>query len=231
MILLLSKNKTLSDAFVRDLKQEGFVIKILRSYRNLRTLIRNLPESKMIILDLESLGKISTEVFQQLKTDPELKYMPLICIIRKDRVIEQLIAFELGADDFIYFPYTTLELQLKMRSVQGILNLQSQLKQKESKIQALKQTQKILVTLSHYINNSLTPLYTLVQFENENGASDVKEIKASIKQTVEFIKTVLTALNNFVQTGEYKVIQEGAYQDLLIDIKKELRRLEETKHL
>jgi response regulator RpfG family c-di-GMP phosphodiesterase len=231
MILLLSKNKTLANSFVKDLKQEGFVIKILRNFRNLPTLIRNLPDSKMIILDLESLGSVSSEVFGQLKTDPELKYMPLICIIRKDRIIEQLIAFELGADDFIYFPYTTIELQLKMRSVQGILDLQNRLKEKESKIQTLRQTQKILVTLSHYINNSLTPLYALVQFPDENNVHEINMVRESAKNTIEFIKRVLTTLNNFVQTGEYKVLREEKYQDLLIDIKKELEKLEEPAHL
>jgi response regulator RpfG family c-di-GMP phosphodiesterase len=231
MILLLSKNKILANSFVQDLKQEGFVIKILRSFRNLPTVIRSLPDSKMIILDLESLGNISTKVFQQLKSDLELKYMPLICIIRKDRVIEQLIAFELGTDDFIYFPYTTIELQLKMRSVQKILDLQNQLKEKEGKIQALRETQKILVTLSHYINNSLTPLYSLVQFLNESNVREVSEVKESVKETVEFIKRVLTTLNNFVQSGEYKVMREGTHQDLLTDIKKELEKLEEPAQL
>lgn len=231
MILLLTKNKTLANSFLQDLKQEGFVIKILRSFRYLPSVIRSLPDSKMIILDLESLGNISSKVFQQLKTDPELKYMPLICIIRKDQVIEQLIAFELGADDFIYFPYTTIELQLKMRSVQGILDLQNQLKEKEGKIQALRETQKILVTLSHYINNSLTPLYALVQFLDESNIREVSEVKESAKKTVEFIKRVLTTLNNFVQSSEYKVMREGMYQDLLIDIKKELEKLEEPVRL
>jgi response regulator RpfG family c-di-GMP phosphodiesterase len=231
MILLLSKNKILADSFVQDLKQEGFVIKNLRCFTNLPTVIRSLPDSKMIILDLESLGNISSKVFQELKSDPELKYMPLLCITRKDRVIEQLIAFELGADDFIYFPYNTIELQLKMRSVQGILDLQNQLKEKEGKIQALRETQKILVTLSHYINNSLTPLYTLVQFLDESNVREVIEVKETVTKTVEFIKRVLTTLNNFIQSGEYKVMREGTYQDLLIDIKKELEKLKEPAQL
>jgi DNA-binding response OmpR family regulator len=231
MILLLSKNKILADSFVQDLKQEGFVIKNLRCFTNLPTVIRSLPDSKMIILDLESLGNISSKVFQELKSDPELKYMPLLCITRKDRVIEQLIAFELGADDFIYFPYNTIELQLKMRSVQGILDLQNQLKEKEGKIQALRETQKILVTLSHYNNNSLTPLYTLVQFLDESNVREVIEVKETVTKTVEFIKRVLTTLNNFIQSGEYKVMREGTYQDLLIDIKKELEKLKEPAQL
>lgn len=224
MILLLSKNKTLADAFIGDLKHEGFQVQFSKDFKDIRTTIHRFPACRMIIMDLESFRKKAPDILQQIKQDALLKYIPIICIIRKDQLVEQLIAFESGADDFIYFPYTTLELQLKIRTLQGLLDLQNQLKDKESKIKTLHQTQKILVTLSHYINNTLSPLYSLAQLTNDKSLTDTKKLKGATIQTVELIKKVLIALNNFVQTGEFKLVENGIYRDLMIDIEKELEK-------
>jgi DNA-binding response OmpR family regulator len=224
MFLLISKNKVLANSFVNDLKQEGFPVKISENLKDIRTTIHGYPECRIIIVDLECLGSKAHDTLQQIKDDPLLKYKPVICIIRKDLVLEQLIAFESGADDFIYFPYSTLELQLKMRSIQGLLDLQSKLKEQENKIKTLHQTQKIMVTLSHYINNTLTPLYSLAQMTNEEVPSESKKLKESTAHTIELIKKVLLALNNFVQTGEFRLVEKGIYRDLMIDIEKELEK-------
>lgn len=220
MFLLLSKNKARADSFVKDLQQEGFPVQISDDISDIRTTIHRYPECQMIIVDLEFLGSNAHDILLQIKEDSQLKYKPIICIIRKDLVVEQLIAFESGADDFIYFPYSTLELQLKMRTIQGLLDLQSQLKEQESKIKMLHQTQKIMVTLSHYINNTMTPLYSLAQMTNAMVPAESKELKDSTIHTIELIKKVLIALNNFVQTGKFKLVEKGIYQDLMIDIEK-----------
>ena len=224
MILLFSKNGVLAKSFVDDLEQEGFKVTFSSDLGNIRITIHKYPECRMIIIDLECLGKYAHDILYQIKQDPRLKHKPVICIIRKDLVLEQLIAFESGADDFIFYPYSTLELQLKMRTIQGLLDLQSQLKKQESKIETLHQAQKILVTLSHYLNNTLTPLYSLVQITNETVPAESKKLKESTTHAIERIKRVLTALNNFVQNGEFKLVEKGIYRDLMIDIEKELEK-------
>lgn len=231
MILLLSKNKVLSGSFVKDLRQEGFQIETITHNHNLRSYLYSCHDLRIIIIDLESMEQTAASIFRVVKEDPRLKYIPIVGIIRRDLVIEQLIAFELGADDFIYIPYTTVELQLKMRTIQGLLDLQNQLREKEGKIKTLRETQKILVTLSHYINNSLTPLYNQVQFLDENNHDNIRQLKESTTNTIEFIKKVLTSLNNFVQGSEYKVWQENKYRDLLIDIENELEKLNKIHRL
>jgi response regulator RpfG family c-di-GMP phosphodiesterase len=225
MILLISNNKDLSNAFVQDLKHEGFPVEIRRKAPDIGTFLHKKPHFKMLILDLESIHTKAPEIFQRIKKDPKLKFIPIICIIKKDLILEQLIAFELGADDFIFFPYTTVELQLKMRAIQGLLNLQNQLKEQENRLNALGQTQKILVTISHHINNSLTPLYGLIQILNECSPEDFERLKNTAKQTIEFIQKVLLSLNNLVGGGEMRIVQDGIYKNLLLDIEEELKKL------
>jgi len=138
------------------------------------------------------------------------------------------MAFEFGADEFIYVPYTTPELQLKMRALQRLLELQDRLREKENQLKALRQVQRILVTLSHYINNSLTPLFMLVQTMDEKSPEDARRLKDFVFRTVQFINKVLLTLNNLVQNGELKVLTEGVYKNLLLDIESELKKLQES---
>ncbi len=230
MILLLSRNNELTSSFLTDLRQEGFSIEKSGKTKDIGTFLHKKPEIQMIIIDLENLQNEATGVFHRIKQDPQLHLTPIICIIQKDLILEQLIAFELGADDFIYYPYTTLELQLKMRSLQGLLNLQSQLKEQENRLQNLRQTQRVFVTLNHYINNSLTPLYSLVQTVNEESLDDLLQLKYTSQHTIEFIKNVLNTLNNLIHSGEFKSKKNGIYRDLILDIENELRNLQKSKY-
>jgi response regulator RpfG family c-di-GMP phosphodiesterase len=230
MILLLSRNKELTSSFLTDLRREGFSIEKRGKTKDIGTFLHKKPEIQMIILDLENLQNEATGIFHRIKQDPQLHLTPILCIIQKNLILEQLVAFELGADDFIYFPYTTLELQLKMRSIQGLLNLQSQLKEQENRLKNLRQTQRVFVTLNHYINNSLTPLYSLAQTVNENCLDDLLQLKYTSQDTIEFIKKVLNTLNNLIYSGEFKSKKGGIYRDLILDIENELSNLQKRKN-
>lgn len=228
MILLASKNAGMAESFIHDLQHEGFEVELLQDYQQVIPQLYSTKTYQMVILHWEEEQSKVTELFQNIKKNPQLRHVPLICMIKKNQVVEQLIAFESGADEFIYVPYTTLELQLKMRSMQRLLDVQKKLKEKDNQLRALKQVQQILVTLSHYINNSLTPLYTLVQMINEQNPEDARRLKEYVQRTVEFINKVLRTLNNLVQSGEMKVVKEGVYNDLMLDIENELKELQKA---
>ena len=230
MILFISKNQAIGNSFVEEVEREGFQVKWMKDYKEvLLELYQNYKIYDMVIMDMESSGSEATELCQTIKKHDQLKLKPLICMVQKDLVVEQLIAFELGADEFIFVPYTSTELQLRLRSLKRLLDLQKELRDKENQIRSLKQVQQILVTLSHYINNSLTPLYAQVQIMNVENEEDARKLKEFAKKTVEFINKVLQALNNLVQSGEMKVVSGCVYEDLLLDLEQELKKLQANK--
>lgn len=228
MVLLVSQNASLAKSIKRDLVHEGFTVELLLDFEKVLFKLHGNPKYQMILLDFEGCTNGASDLCQRIKKDPYLRFIPLISLLKEDQIVEQLIAFELGVDEFIYLPYTTPQLQLKMRSIQRLLKLQNQLKERENQLNALQQVQQILVTLSHYINNSLTPMYTLVQMMNEKDPHDSLRLKKIARRTVEFISKVLVTLNNIVQTGEMKVVQDGVYKNLLLDIESELKKLTNT---
>ncbi len=230
MILFISKNQTIGETFVEEVEREGFQVKWIKDYQKVfLELFQNPKIYDMIVLDMESSSSEATELCQTIKKHDQLKLKPLICMVQKDLVVEQLIAFELGADEFIFVPYTSTELQLRFRSLKRLLDLQKELRDKENQIRSLKQIQKILVTLSHYINNSLTPLYAQVQIMNVKNEEDARKLKEFAQKTVKFINKVLQALNNLVKSGEMKVVSGCVYEDLLLDLEQELKELQEKQ--
>ena len=226
-ILLVSKNEELSDNFIHDLEFEGFDVDWLKESEQL---IFRMYQNKylMVVLDLSTIDTKTRDLLSTIKKDPVMRYIPLISMVNKEDMVDQLLAFEQGIDDFLYVPYTTIELQLKIRAIKRLLELQNKLQEKETQLESLKQVQQILVTLSHYINNALTPLYTLVQMVNESDPQAAKRLKDFAGLTVEFIHKVLKTLNKLVQTGEIKVVRDGVYKNLLVDIEMELKQLQDT---
>lgn len=223
MILLVTSDEQRANAILEDLSVEGFEIQGISDFKKALFRLYNRPEFEMILLDLESYTEEALDFCKKIKKDFTLKFIPLICIVNRDQIIDQLLLFELGADDFIFTPYSTVELQLKMRTIKRLMNLQKALKQKETQVENLKNIQRIMVTLNHYINNALTPLHTLVQLMDEKKHSDPQRLKDTSRRTVEMISRILTTLRQLVDTGEMKIVQQGVYKDLLLDIEKELK--------
>lgn len=226
MILLICDIEDTASAIKDDLGKEGFPVEHVHNFDQALSHGERLYSYQFVILDFESPGKDIVEIAQKIKQHPRLKFLPLLGILDKNRVIDQLLAFEAGVDDFIFVPYTTLDIQLKLRSIQRVTDLQRQLRKKDAQLENLKNIQRMMVTLNHYINNALTPLYFAIQIMDEHpGAEEEQKIKEIARESVEFISKVLQSLHRIVQSGKLKILREGVYKDIMFDIEKELNKL------
>lgn len=230
MILLLSDNQETAAAIQADLAREGFEIILETDHRQALKNLDKDSQFQLVLLDIAYSKHDAFEICRQIKSDKNLKLIPLVCLLEKNRFVDQLLAFEMGADDFIFLPYSALEIQLKLRSLHRLIDLQTQIQQKDAQLENLKNIQRIMVTLNHYINNALTPLYFAVQIMEEGQPADADRVKNIAKETVEFISKVLQSLHKIVQSGKLRVLKEGVYKDIMLDIEQELNRLiEKTK--
>lgn len=230
MILLLSDNQETASNIRADLAREGFEIVLESDHRQALKNLGKDSQYQLVLLDIAYSKHDAFEICRQIKNDKHLKLIPLVCLLEKNRFVDQLLAFEMGADDFIFLPYSALEIQLKLRSLHRLIDLQTQIQQKDAQLENLKNIQRIMVTLNHYINNALTPLYFAVQIMEEGQPADADRVKNIAKETVEFISKVLQSLHKLVQSGKLKILKEGVYKDIMLDIEQELNRLiEKTK--
>ena len=232
MILLISDDQHTIGKIVDDLTQEGFEIEVVEDSDSLNLVGDPAGDYQSILLDFHYRRHDPFKVCERLKSSDRLKFIPLIGIIDKHRLVDQILAFELGADDFIYVPCAALEIQLKMRSLGRVRELQEELRHKDDQLENLKNIQRIMVTLNHYINNALTPLYFAVQLMDDQpaDAASGERVRSIARETVEFISKVLQSLHKIVQTGKLQVQRDGVYKDIMFDIEQELNRLMEKTH-
>ncbi len=227
MILLLSRDNALTQKIQGHLNLEGFVVEPTSSFQEALTRLYQQRTYESILVDFLYDQDNIFEVFRKLKRDPQCQYIPLICIIPKNHLAQQLIAFEMGVDDFISREFSIFELQLKVRSIQRLIHLQKALKEKDIQIENFRNITRIIGTLNHYINNALTPLYALAQVSRPDNPQDAERLKKLTEHTTLFISKVLKTLRTMTQQGELRITQNGVYRDIMFDIEVELQRLME----
>lgn len=59
----------------------------------------------------------ATEVLKRVREQPETRTKPVILVSSQDNEVDRVLAFELGADDFVAKPYSPRELALRLRAV------------------------------------------------------------------------------------------------------------------
>jgi len=59
----------------------------------------------------------ATDVLKRIRARPETRAKPVILVSGRDDEVDRVLAFELGADDFVAKPYSPRELALRLRAV------------------------------------------------------------------------------------------------------------------
>ncbi|MGD8860986.1 MAG: response regulator transcription factor [Myxococcales bacterium] len=69
----------------------------------------------LAVVDLVLPDMPGTEVIRQLKQAPYARTLPVVVVTRLDTEIDRIVAFELGAVDYVTEPFSVRELLLRMR--------------------------------------------------------------------------------------------------------------------
>ena len=225
MIILIAQDPSLAESIRVPLQFEGFEVLQKKTAKEAYLEIFENNQVVTIIFDYQQAAAEGINNYLKIKNLENGKYVPLVAIIEKHRIAEQITLFEQGVDDFIFLPFNPIELQMKIRSVQRLIQLTQALKEKESQITNFKNLNRAIGTLNHYINNALTPLYSFAQITQPEDPDQARKLKALTEETAMFIGKVLRALRNMTQQKELKIVQDGVYQDIMFDIEKELQKL------
>jgi two-component system cell cycle response regulator len=71
----------------------------------------------IIILDLVMYPESGYTLFAMLKSDPKLKWVPLIVLSGSSEIEDKVKCFELGADDYVTKPFQFKELNARVRRI------------------------------------------------------------------------------------------------------------------
>jgi two-component system alkaline phosphatase synthesis response regulator PhoP len=76
---------------------------------------REIPD--LVILDIMLPGQSGLDVCRKIKTNPELKDIPVIIISAKSEELDVILGLELGADDYVTKPFSPKILFSRVRAV------------------------------------------------------------------------------------------------------------------
>ncbi|MGB2600127.1 MAG: response regulator transcription factor [Candidatus Omnitrophota bacterium] len=97
------------------LKKAGFDVE---GFKDGESLFRFLEKQKpdLILLDIGLPEMDGFEVCKALKKDDEYASIPVIMLTARDQVIDKVVGFELGADDYVVKPFVSEELIARIKA-------------------------------------------------------------------------------------------------------------------
>lgn len=116
LILVIDDEKDILKALQDTLESEHFrVLTAMTGVRGIEIAGREKPD--LILLDLRLTDMDGYDVCRTLKLKPETADIPIVMVSTRSKDVEKVVGLEIGADDYLTKPYSTVELLARVRVV------------------------------------------------------------------------------------------------------------------
>ena len=115
-VLIVEDERTISDVLVYNLTEFGFEVQAATNgLEGIDRAKRFLPD--VILLDVMLPGMDGLEVCRQLRAGAETKASKIIMLTAKSEEADQLVGFNVGADDYVTKPFSVRVLIERIKSI------------------------------------------------------------------------------------------------------------------
>ena len=115
-VLVVDDEPDLLELVRFHLAQAGFEVETARDGRQgLESIRRRRPD--LVVLDWMLPDLSGTEVCRQVRSDPQLRDLPILLLTAKAEEVDRVVGFELGADDYVTKPFSPRELALRVQAI------------------------------------------------------------------------------------------------------------------
>jgi two-component system alkaline phosphatase synthesis response regulator PhoP len=122
-ILLVDDEKDIVEFLKYNLEKEND-FKVIAALNGKEAIeMAKIEKPSLIVLDIMMPGLNGFDVCKILKTDPGTSLIPVIFLTAKEDEIDEIIGFELGADDYIHKPISPRKVIARIKSVIRRTNL------------------------------------------------------------------------------------------------------------
>lgn len=116
-VLIIEDERDLMDGLVYNLQREGYeTIVAYDGPEGLRKAQTMLPD--LILLDIMLPGMQGTEIITHLRRSEHTRDIPVIILSAKAEDTDQIVGFQLGADDYVTKPFSPRVLLHRIKAVQ-----------------------------------------------------------------------------------------------------------------
>lgn len=115
-ILLIEDEEDIAALIKLQAEVTGYKLTVeVDGLNGLRSVEREKPD--LVILDIMLPGQSGLDVCRKIKTNPDLKDIPVIMISAKSEELDVVLGLELGADDYVTKPFSPKVLFSRVRAV------------------------------------------------------------------------------------------------------------------
>jgi two-component system phosphate regulon response regulator PhoB len=117
LILIVDDEVELARTVAYGFEQEGFLTRHADTGKGAVDAALSGPTPDLIVLDMMLPDLNGTEVCRELRRHETTRGVPIVFLTARDNEIDRLVAFELGADDYVAKPFSVRELTLRVRAL------------------------------------------------------------------------------------------------------------------
>jgi len=117
LILIVDDEIELARTVAYGFEQEGFATRHAATGKAAVDAAIEGPTPDLILLDQMLPDLNGTEVCRELRRHPNTRAVPIVFLTARDNEIDRVVAFELGADDYVAKPFSVRELTLRVRAL------------------------------------------------------------------------------------------------------------------
>jgi two-component system, OmpR family, phosphate regulon response regulator PhoB len=114
-ILLITGDPSIGPVLSEALSTLGHTVFVVGEARAALGVLRVGPLPNVIILDLALPDMQGTEFCRAVRNEYRTRAVPLVIVTSRDTEADRIVAFELGADDFVGVPFSVREVILRVR--------------------------------------------------------------------------------------------------------------------
>ena len=115
-VLIIEDEPSLQDILTYNLEAQGYHIAVFgNGIDGLEAIRKRMPD--IVLLDIMLPGMDGLEVCRHLRSDPVTKNIPVVMMTARGEEIDQLVGFQMGADDYVTKPFKIRILIERIKSL------------------------------------------------------------------------------------------------------------------
>ncbi|EEI23800.1 response regulator transcription factor [Lentilactobacillus hilgardii] len=193
-LLMIEDNKSVSEMMSMFFQKEGWDVSFAYDGIEAVDMFNEDPESwDMITLDLNLPKKDGMEVAKEIRA--KSKSVPIIMLTARDSDSDQVLGFEMGADDYVTKPFSPITLVARIKALQRRAHTEAQVEEPEHSEEEQKKEYQITTehfklntnTREAYLDGQLIPELTPKEFELLNALAQKPRQVFSREQLLELV--------------------------------------------
>jgi two-component system phosphate regulon response regulator PhoB len=114
-VLVVTVDPAIGPVLERALREAGHEVALVGEGRAALAELRNEPQPNLVLVDLALPDMRGTELCRAIRAERATRGLPIVVVTSRDSEADRIVAFELGADDFVGAPFSVREVLLRIR--------------------------------------------------------------------------------------------------------------------